>query len=100
MKVAISSTGTARDSAVDQRFGRCKYFCVFDTESKEHVAIENTAQFASGGAGIKSAQSVADSGAGIVLTGNVGPNAYGALQAANITIVTGVSGTVLEVFEK
>jgi len=63
-------------------------------------AIPNVASGASGGAGIQAAQSVANKGAKLVITGNVGPNAYGALSAAGIEIVTGASGTVREVVEK
>ena len=100
MKITISSTGPTEDSSVDQRFGRCKYFCIYDTDSKEYTAVENSSQFASGGAGVQSAQKVSEIGAGTVLTGNVGPNAYRALQAANIKVITGVSGTISAVVEK
>ena len=100
MKIAISSTSTTKDSAVDQRFGRCRYFGIYDTDNKEYSAISNEAQFAAGGAGIQSAQRVAESGVSTLLTGNVGPNAHQALQAANITLITGVTGTVAEVIEK
>ena len=33
MKIAISSTGTEIDSEIDQRFGRCNYFLIFDDET-------------------------------------------------------------------
>lgn len=100
MKIAISSTGTDKNSPVDQRFGRCKYFSIYDVDSKTHSAVANEAQLSSGGAGIQAAQNVADSGVSIVLTGNIGPNAYKALQAARITVITGVSGTMAEALEK
>ena len=97
MKIAVSSTGENLDSAVDQRFGRCQYFIVYDVEKEDFQCLENGAKLASGGAGIQSAQTVAESGASVVLTGNVGPNAYQGLQAADVTIITGVQGTVGEV---
>ena len=45
---------------------------------------------------MSAAQTVEKRGAKLVLTGNVGPNAARALQAAEIKFVTGVSGTVRE----
>jgi predicted Fe-Mo cluster-binding NifX family protein len=94
MKIAVSSSGTDQGAQVDPRFGRCQYFLIVDTETGHTQAVANAAQSAGGGAGIQAAQSVADQGAQTVLTGNVGPNAHRALQAAEIAVVTGVSGTV------
>jgi predicted Fe-Mo cluster-binding NifX family protein len=94
MKIAISSSGTDQSAQVDPRFGRCQYFIIVDTDSGTTEAIPNAAQLAGGGAGIQAAQTIADQGAETVLTGNVGPNAHRALQAAKISVATGVSGTV------
>lgn len=94
MKIAISSSGTDQSAQVDPRFGRCQYFIIVDTDSGKTDAIPNAAQSAGGGAGIQAAQTIADQGAETVLTGNVGPNAHRALQAAKISVATGVSGTV------
>ncbi len=100
MKIIISSTGEGIDSEVDQRFGRCRYLGVYDTESKEYSVIDNAARSASGGAGIQSAQTAAETGAETVLTGNLGPNAWQALRTAKMTIITGVTGTVSEAIKK
>jgi predicted Fe-Mo cluster-binding NifX family protein len=55
-----------------------------DTETFEFEAIPNPAMNQAGGAGIQAAQFVVSQGAQAVLTGNLGPNAYGVLQAAGV----------------
>jgi predicted Fe-Mo cluster-binding NifX family protein len=52
------------------------------------------------GAGLQTAQLVANKGVEIVITGNIGPNAYQALSAAGIKVITGATGTVREVVER
>ncbi|MEW6556808.1 MAG: NifB/NifX family molybdenum-iron cluster-binding protein [Elusimicrobiota bacterium] len=47
-----------------------------------------------GGAGPESARQIAKTGAEVVLTGAVGPNAKEALDSAGIKIVTGISGSL------
>ena len=100
MKVGISSTGENLDANVDQRFGRCKYFLIVDTESMEFEVLSNENAMASGGAGIQTAQTIANKGVDAVLTGNVGPNAFQTLSAAGIKVFTGASGTIKESIEK
>ena len=100
MKVAVSASGASLDSPVDPRFGRCPYFIIVDTETMKFEAIQNTSQYTPMGAGIQAAQTVASKGVEAVITGNVGPNAYQALTAAGITIITGAAGTVREAIER
>lgn len=100
MKICVTSTGPNMDASVDPRFGRCQYFVFVDSETMEYEAMPNPSIGASSGAGIQAAQTVADKGAGIVITGQVGPNAIQTLSAANISIVTGASGTVSDAIEQ
>jgi predicted Fe-Mo cluster-binding NifX family protein len=100
MKICITSTGASLDSEMDPRFGRCQYFLFVDPQSLELEAVENPNIAASGGAGIQSAQLVAQKGAEAVITGQVGPNAYTTLQAAGVKILIGVIGKNREVLEK
>jgi predicted Fe-Mo cluster-binding NifX family protein len=94
MKVAVTSTGTTLDAQVDPRFGRCANFVIVETRDLSFEAITNSNASAGGGAGIQSAQLIADQNVSIVITGNCGPNAYRTLEAAGIDVVTGASGTV------
>ena len=103
MKLCVTSSGQRLEDAVDPRFGRCQYFIIVDTESMQFEAIENPAMSAGGGAGTQAGQLVANKGAEVVLTGNVGPNAFNTLQAAGLKIVVGLSditvGQAIEEFK-
>jgi predicted Fe-Mo cluster-binding NifX family protein len=100
MKVAVSSTGRDLESTVDPRFGRCQYFIVVDTETMKYDAMPNTSIGAAHGAGIQAAQLVASWGVDIVLTGNVGPNAFTALSAAGVQVLTGALGTIRDAVDQ
>ena len=100
MKIVISSTGEDLNAQVDPRFGRCQYFLIVDTDTMNYKSISNESAMSSGGAGIQAAQNVAKTGAEIVLTGNMGPNAFQTLSAAEIKVFTGANGTIKEVIDK
>lgn len=100
MKVVVSSTGMELKSSVDPRFGRCQFFLVVDMDTMEYRAAPNTAGASTGGAGIEAAQMVVDMGVSAVLTGNIGPNAHRALNAAGIKVYVGAAGTVSESIER
>ena len=97
MKVAITAQGPSLDSQVDPRFGRAKHFIVLDIDSNEFSVHDNTQNMqAVQGAGIQAGQTVVALGVDAVITGNVGPKAFMALQAGNIQIHPRASGTVQE----
>jgi predicted Fe-Mo cluster-binding NifX family protein len=100
MRICVSASANSLDASVDPRFGRCPYFIIVDSETLQFEAVPNPASGAVGGAGIEAAQIIASKGAKVVITGNVGPNAFQALSAAGIKIITGAYGTVREVVEK
>jgi predicted Fe-Mo cluster-binding NifX family protein len=99
MKVAVSATGKDLNSLIDPRFGRCQYFIFVDPETMEFEVLENEGLMASGGAGVQAAQMVAQKGANILITGNLGPNAASALSASGIKVHLVSGGTIREVTE-
>ncbi len=100
MKICVSAFSDNLDADVNSRFGRCQYFVIVDSETMEFSAISNASSSAAHGAGIQAAQTVANMGVKVVITGNVGPNAFSVLSASGIKIVTGASGSVREAVEK
>ena len=100
MKICVSSTANNLEAQLDPRFGRCLYLIIIDTETMQFEAIPNLAAGTREGAGIHAAQTIANKGAKVLITGNVGPNAFRALSAANIEIITDASGTIRDVVEK
>ena len=100
MKICITAQGNTLASQVDARFGRCTWFIILDTETRQFEAVDNAHAGSTGGAGIQSGQLMSEKGVKALLTGNVGPNAFQTLQAAGIEVITGVAGTVEQVIEK
>jgi len=101
MKVAITSQGPEMNSAADPHFGRAKYFIVVDTETGEFSAHDNTQNLnAVQGAGIQAGRNVVDLGVEAVISGNVGPKAFDTLQAGEVKVYIGASGTVADALEK
>jgi predicted Fe-Mo cluster-binding NifX family protein len=87
MKIAITTNGTDLQSSLDPRFGRCPFFLLVDSETLECEAKPNPGASAGGGAGIKAAQALTGLGAGALITGQCGPNAYQILEAAGLKIM-------------
>lgn len=87
MKIAITASGKDLNSPVDRVFGRARYFVITDPDETNVEAIENNQNVnAAQGAGIQSARQMADKSANVVLTGNVGPNAFRALESVSIKV--------------
>ena len=101
MKIAITAMGDTLDSDVDPRFGRAKYFALYETDdgSVEFIGNEQSLNSPSG-AGIQAGSNVVKSGAKVLVTGNCGPKAFRVLEGAGIKVVIGAKGTIGEVAEK
>ena len=100
MRIAITATEPTLDAAVDPRFGRCPYFLIVDPDDLTFEAIQNESVALGGGAGIQSAQLMAEKGVTSVLTGNCGPNAHQTLSAVGIEVIVGCSGVVRDVIQQ
>jgi len=85
MHIAITlADNKGLESSVSPIFGRCPFYMLINPESKEFKIEENTAQSASGGAGVKASQWMIDKEVAAVISGNLGPKAHDVLSSANI----------------
>ena len=100
MRIAITAAEPTLDAAVDPRFGRCPYFLIVDPDDLTFEAIQNESVALGGGAGIQSAQLMAEKGVTSVLTGNCGPNAHQTLSAVGIEVIVGCSGIVRDLIQQ
>jgi predicted Fe-Mo cluster-binding NifX family protein len=101
MRIILTAASPDIESNIDPRFGRCAYLLVVDTENMQWEAHPNPGLNASGGAGIKVAQFVANQRAEVALSGDFGPHAYHALQEGGITMyLYGNCTTVAQAIER
>jgi predicted Fe-Mo cluster-binding NifX family protein len=83
VKVAVTSQGPDLNSQVDPRFGRAPCFVVVDVGTGA-VAVRNNSENlrTAHAAGMQAAGALIGLGAAAVVTGNIGPKAFGTLQSA------------------
>jgi predicted Fe-Mo cluster-binding NifX family protein len=99
MKICVTATAGDLNAQVDPRFGRSQYFVIVDSDTMAFEAMVNEAMNAPGGAGIQAAQAMVNKGVDVVISGNMGPNAFQVLSTAGVRIATGAYGTVKEAVE-
>ncbi|MFC2139046.1 NifB/NifX family molybdenum-iron cluster-binding protein [Bacteroidota bacterium] len=94
MKIAVSATGGSLESLVSEKFGRCEYFLIIESESMKFEAMSNLGEKMPSGAGPKAAETIIKKGAQVILTGAIGGRAEAVLKSGNVTIVTGIAGKI------
>ncbi len=99
MKVAVSADGDSEKANVDERFGRCPYFVIVDTEDMEFETIENEHADESHGVAPQVVQTLSEMDIEAVITGNIGPNGYQTLESAAIEAYK-ASGKISKAVEK
>jgi len=100
MKICITSLGPNLDSPIDPRFGRAQYLLLLDEKGNIEEVLPNPGVRAMRGAGIAAAQEIVNRGVKVLITGNIGPNAFGALIASRIKVFLALPGiSVSRVFK-
>ncbi len=87
MKIAITSTGNNLESKLDQRFGRCTFFVIYDIATKGIEIIPNPNKDALEGAGPAAVQLVASRGVKKVVSGEFGIKVKSIFDSLKIQLI-------------
>jgi predicted Fe-Mo cluster-binding NifX family protein len=86
MIIAIPASADKTDALIDERFGRCHFFCFYDTLTGNHNFQKNSMNDAGGGVGLQVAEFLSNKGVDEVYAVEVGPKAEGVLNRLKIKI--------------
>ncbi|MFH2143547.1 MAG: NifB/NifX family molybdenum-iron cluster-binding protein [Bacteroidota bacterium] len=87
MKVAITSTGNSLESKLDQRFGRCAFFVIFNTDTKGMEYIPNPNKEVQEGAGPASVQLLTSRNVEKIISGEFGMKIKTLLDSLKIQMI-------------
>ena len=98
MKIAVASTGPAKDSAISQQAGRALFFLLFDDKGNLFETVENPAKDKSRNAGPSAASFLADKGVTLVIAGDFGTKMKQVLEEHHIKYIEkiGVADNVVQ----
>lgn len=87
MIIAISTDNNNVKAPVASHFGRCKWFCLFDTKKKESQFVENTFLAQSEQAGYDVADFLMKKGVKIIVAGRFGSKVMSVFMKHRIQMV-------------
>lgn len=87
MKIAITSKGNSLESKLDERFGRCSFFVIYDTETSGLEFLPNPNKEAREGAGPASVQIIASRNVQKVISGEFGVKIKSLLESLKIQMI-------------
>lgn len=86
MNIVLPVENSLGDS-ISNSFGRCEYFLVYNTDTKNKEVVKNNSGSSAGGAGIAAAQSILDLKGNVLITPRCGQNAYDVLTRGNVEVL-------------
>ena len=100
MKIFVTAQQPTTESEVDPRFGRARYFMVYDDSTDSWSQEDNVQNLqAAQGAGIQAASNVVNKGCNVLISGHCGPKAFSILSKAGVSVYTVKSGSVKNAVE-
>ena len=96
MKVLISSSGRDLESQVGEELGKCPYCLYVETVTMDFEAIQNDNATSCHIMECNITQTAIEKGVEVVITGNMGDEAFKNLSNAGITVITKMKGPIVE----
>jgi predicted Fe-Mo cluster-binding NifX family protein len=87
MIIAISLNENHSKALVDEHFGRCAWYCIYDSEKRKFEYIENTNRSTEEGAGCKSAEMLMQYEIQIAIAGRFGVKVVEFFRKNNIQMI-------------
>lgn len=87
MRVAITSQGNSLESKVDQRFGHCRYFVIYDSQTKTIEIIPNPYSEAEEQAGTLAVKLLSSKNVNKIISGEFGIKVKPILDSLNIQMI-------------
>lgn len=87
MRVAITSQGNSLESKLDQRFGHCKYFVIYDKQTGALEIIPNPYNEAEEQAGILSVKLLSSKNVSKIISGEFGIKVKPVLDSLKIQMI-------------
>lgn len=87
MRIAITSTGNSLESTLDQRFGHCKYFVIYDKQSGAVEIIPNPYSDAEEQAGTQAVKLLSSKNVSKIVSGEFGIKVKPMLDRLNIQMI-------------
>jgi predicted Fe-Mo cluster-binding NifX family protein len=100
MKIAIATSGKDVKAQVDPHFGRCEWYCIYDTETKITDFIENTSRHLNEKAGCNVVDFLLTKDIDIAVAGRFGSKVVEAFRANNIQMIVPEEEIIINEFIK
>lgn len=87
MKILVTVKQNSLDTSLDEHFGRCNWFAIYETEEERLLFVPNPGCQLASGAGKTAAQKALDLEVDEIHTGHVGPKAAEVLKEFGLPAV-------------
>lgn len=100
MKIAIAASKNDVKAQVDPHFGRCEWYCIYDTETKNTDFIENCSRHLNEKAGCNVVEFLLTKDIDIAVAGRFGSKVVEAFRANNIQMIVPEEEIIINEFIK